>query len=82
MLLMLTVVYHTDWTTLAKNYVFLEQWFPTFSVSWTLLTIWLKAVDPFNKTSQYSYLQVVSNKKRLSSALCVKSHECSIELST
>jgi len=28
------------------------QWFPTFLVSWTLLTIWLKAVDPLAKTSQ------------------------------
>jgi len=25
----------------------LDQWLPIFSVSWTLLTIWLKAVDPF-----------------------------------
>jgi len=28
-----------------------RQWFPTFLVSWTLLTIWLKAVDPLNKIS-------------------------------
>jgi len=27
-----------------------KQRFPIFSVSWTLLAIWLKAVDPFNKT--------------------------------
>ena len=25
--------------------------FPTFSVPWTLLTIWRKAVDPLDKTS-------------------------------
>jgi len=26
-------------------FVDLGQWFPAFSVSWTLLTIWQKAVD-------------------------------------
>jgi len=30
----------------------LGQCFPTFLVSWTLLTIWLEAVDPLNKTSK------------------------------
>jgi len=30
--------------------VSLAQWFPTFSLSWTLLTILLKAVDPLEKT--------------------------------
>ena len=32
-------------------------------MSWTLLTIWLKAVDPFNKTSYYCYVRVVSSGK-------------------
>jgi len=41
----------------------LGPWFPTFSASWTLLTISLKAVAPLNKTSQYCYLQVVSTRK-------------------
>jgi len=31
--------------------VALVQWLPTVSVSWTLLTIFLKSVDPLNKTS-------------------------------
>jgi len=29
---------------------YLVQWFPTFSGSWATLTIWLKTVDPLNKT--------------------------------
>jgi len=35
-----------------KKYYSLLQWFPTFSVSWTLLTFWLKAVDPLIKPNQ------------------------------
>ena len=31
--------------------VCVDKGFPTFLVSWTLLTIWLKAVDSFNKSS-------------------------------
>ena len=41
----------------------LAQWFPTFSISWTLLMICLKVVGPFNKTSQYCYVPVVSTRK-------------------
>jgi len=33
------------------NHYRVSQWFPTFLVSWTLLTIWPKAMDPPNKTN-------------------------------
>jgi len=47
-----------------KHVVYLRQWFPTFSTSWTVLTISLKAVvGPFNKASQSSYLEVISTRK-------------------
>jgi len=39
----------------------LDQWFPTFSVSWTVSIIWMKAVDFFIKTSQYYYLNFSRN---------------------
>jgi len=35
----------------------LRQWFPTFSVSWPLLTKWMKAVDPLSKTNWYCYVR-------------------------
>jgi len=54
--------------------------FPIFSLSWTLLTIWLKIVDPFDKTS----IQVVSTRKyhHWLSAVHAKNYDCFMELIT
>jgi len=51
------------------------------SVIWSLLTIWLKAVNFFIKNIYYYYVQVVSTRK-VYHPLCAINHEYFMELIT
>jgi len=42
----------------------LAQWFPTFLASWTLLMIWLKAVDPLMKPDNTLLMDLWLNRPK------------------